>query len=148
MDNASMANIAEPKENDAAKKAAASRKTDGPRKSNSQAIAFKRLPTNPVTDKPGQTVTVYVDDQPVEMHPNDTAAAAVLTSGFGYGRTTTVSNSARAPYCMMGVCFECLVEIDGVPNRQSCLIPVRDGMSIRSQEGYAALAPQEVLHHE
>jgi predicted molibdopterin-dependent oxidoreductase YjgC len=36
---------------------------------------------------------------------------------------------------MMGVCFECLVEIDGVPNRQSCLIEVREGMRIRSQEG-------------
>ncbi|MNG28551.1 hypothetical protein D3C84_1138290 [compost metagenome] len=36
---------------------------------------------------------------------------------------------------MMGVCFECLVEIDGVPNRQGCLIEVADGMRIRSQEG-------------
>ncbi len=133
MDNASMANIAEPKENDAAKKAAASRKTDGPRKSNSQAIAFKRLPTNPVTDKPGQTVTVYVDDQPVEMHPNDTAAAAVLTSGLGYGRTTTVSNSPRAPYCMMGVCFECMLEIDGLENVQGCMTPVQEGMRIKRQ---------------
>ncbi len=36
---------------------------------------------------------------------------------------------------MMGVCFECLVTIDGVPNRQSCLIEVAEGMRIRSQEG-------------
>ena len=77
-----------------------------------------------------------------------TVAAALLSSGESRVRASPVSGKPRAPYCMMGVCFECLVEIDGVPNRQSCLIPVRDGMSIRSQEGYAALAPQEVLHHE
>ena len=38
----------------------------------------------------------------------------------------------------MGVCFECLVEIDGVPNQQACLVPVSEGMSVRRQEG----APQ------
>ena len=36
---------------------------------------------------------------------------------------------------MMGVCFECLVEIDGVANRQACLVAVEAGMKIRSQEG-------------
>jgi len=38
---------------------------------------------------------------------------------------------------MMGLCFECLVEIDGVPNRQSCQIPVQEGMQIRRQQGTA-----------
>jgi hypothetical protein len=42
---------------------------------------------------------------------------------------------------MMGACFECLVEIDGVPNRQSCLIEARDGMRIHSQEGARDLPP-------
>ena len=42
---------------------------------------------------------------------------------------------------MMGVCFECLVEIDGTPNCQSCLESVRGGMVIRSQEG-----ARQVLH--
>lgn len=36
---------------------------------------------------------------------------------------------------MMGVCFECLVEIDGIPNRQACMIPVREGMVVRRQKG-------------
>jgi len=38
----------------------------------------------------------------------------------------------------MGVCFDCLVEVDGVANRQGCLIPVRDGMRIRRQTGLSA----------
>jgi NADH dehydrogenase/NADH:ubiquinone oxidoreductase subunit G len=44
---------------------------------------------------------------------------------------------------MMGVCFDCLVEIDGVPNQQACLTAVREGMVIRWQDGKAAL---EQLH--
>jgi NADH dehydrogenase/NADH:ubiquinone oxidoreductase subunit G len=40
---------------------------------------------------------------------------------------------------MMGVCFECLVEIDDIPARQSCLITVQEGMVIRRQEGAASL---------
>jgi predicted molibdopterin-dependent oxidoreductase YjgC len=50
-------------------------------------------------------------------------------------RATPVSGSPRAPYCMMGVCFDCLMEIDGVPNRQACLVPVAEGMRIRRQQG-------------
>ena len=68
-------------------------------------------------------------------------AAALLATGVRRFRATPVSGAARAPYCMMGACFECLVEIDGVPSRQSCLIPVADGMRVRSQEGASDLPP-------
>ena len=61
------------------------------------------------------------------------AAAAVLAAGFDSIRETPVDRSERAPYCMMGVCFDCLAEIDGVANRQSCMIEVRPGMQISRQ---------------
>ena len=64
-------------------------------------------------------------------------AAALLAGGVHDFRSSVVSQTPRAPYCMMGVCFECLVEIDGVPARQSCLIQVQDGMQIRRQIGAA-----------
>jgi predicted molibdopterin-dependent oxidoreductase YjgC len=41
---------------------------------------------------------------------------------------------------MMGVCFECLVEIDGVPNRQGCMTPVREGMQVRRMNGARSVA--------
>jgi predicted molibdopterin-dependent oxidoreductase YjgC len=41
---------------------------------------------------------------------------------------------------MMGVCFECLLEIDGLQNRQACLTTVREGMKIRTQMGARMLA--------
>ena len=38
---------------------------------------------------------------------------------------------------MMGVCFECLMEIDGTPNQQACLVPVAENMRINRQLGKA-----------
>jgi predicted molibdopterin-dependent oxidoreductase YjgC len=90
---------------------------------------FKKLP-----EAETAAVTVTVDGQPLRVPASASAAAAVLLSG-GIARTTAVSGAPRAPYCMMGVCFDCLMEIDGVPNRQGCLVPVAEGMRIRVQRG-------------
>ena len=49
------------------------------------------------------------------------------------------SGEPRAPYCMMGVCFECLLVIDGEPSQQGCLVQVRPGMRIARQEGARGL---------
>ena len=62
-------------------------------------------------------------------------AAAMFANGVHSFRRTPMFNSSRAPYCMMGVCFDCLVEIDGVPNRQACQVPVAEGMQVRRQQG-------------
>jgi predicted molibdopterin-dependent oxidoreductase YjgC len=79
-------------------------------------------------------VTVMLDGDALRVPGNLTAAAVVLLHG-GVSRTTPVSGSPRAPYCMMGVCFDCLMEIDGMPNRQACLVTVAEGMRIRRQQG-------------
>ena len=50
-----------------------------------------------------------------------------------------VTCSPRGPYCMMGVCFDCLVEIDGRPNQQGCLVEVRAGMKVARQQGPRAV---------
>lgn len=83
----------------------------------------------------GRLITLTFDDQAFQVPSGLTVAAALLLAGVRQFRTSPVGGEARAPYCMMGVCFECLVEIDGVPSRQSCLIEAVDGMRIRSQQG-------------
>ena len=91
---------------------------------------YQRLP-----DVAGETVTITVDGAPVRANAGDTVAAALLAAGYDHCRTTPVSGAPRAPYCMMGVCFDCLVTIDGVGNRQGCLVRVRDGMAVALQRG-------------
>jgi hypothetical protein len=89
----------------------------------------------PRPDGPAATVEVEVEGRTVWVPEGASAAAAVLLAGLRSVRDTAVGGGERAPYCMMGVCFDCLAEIDGVPNRQSCLVEARPGMRIRRQRG-------------
>lgn len=75
------------------------------------------------------------DGRPMTARAGDTVAAALLANGVVACRETPVSNSPRGPYCMMGICFECLVIIDGIGNRQGCLVPLVEGMRIETQRG-------------
>jgi predicted molibdopterin-dependent oxidoreductase YjgC len=81
------------------------------------------------------TVEVFVEDAPIRVPAGASAAAAVLLAGAFRIRATPVTGAPRLPYCLMGVCFDCLAEIDGVPNRQACLVPVAPGMRIAVQHG-------------
>ena len=87
-------------------------------------------------------VEVFVDGVPVRVPEGASAAAAVLLAGAAAIRETPVSGTSRLPYCMMGVCFDCLAEIDGVANRQACMVPASPGMRISVQRGARrAIAP-------
>src|SRR5262249_56901192 len=86
---------------------------------------------------------VEIEGRTVRVPEGASAAAAVLLAGLGSLRDTPVSGSARAPYCMMGVCFDCLAEIDGVPNRQACSVKVRPGMRIRRHRGARDIDPHQ-----
>ncbi|MCV9907688.1 (2Fe-2S)-binding protein [Brucella sp. HL-2] len=87
------------------------------------------------TEKSIDTVAITFDGMPFEVGAGQTVAAALLAQGINALRKSVVGNQPRAPYCLMGVCFECLVQIDGVENRQACMTVVREGMSISSQTG-------------
>ena len=94
---------------------------------------FKTLP-----DAGAASVTVTINGRRFQAPQGSTAAAAVLLAGEMPTRTTPVTGAPRAPYCMMGVCFECLMEIDGVANQQACLVQVAEGMRINRQLGAVA----------
>jgi predicted molibdopterin-dependent oxidoreductase YjgC len=86
-----------------------------------------------------KTVTIRFEGKAMTVPAGVSVAAALLVGGVQDFRSSVVSQASRAPYCMMGVCFECLVEIDGVPARQSCIVTVQDGMRVRRQLGAASL---------
>jgi sarcosine oxidase subunit alpha len=92
---------------------------------------FQRLPP----DTAVRTITLTIDGRRVTAQEGDSVAAAMLAAGVPHCRTTPVSGVPRAPYCMMGVCFDCLVVVDGFGNRQGCLVPAREGMIVELQPG-------------
>ena len=89
---------------------------------------FARLP-----DAATARVTIVVDGRPVEASRGDSVAAALLGNGGSAFRSTEVTASPRGPYCMMGVCFDCLVTIDGRANVQACMVQVEEGMRVDTQ---------------
>jgi predicted molibdopterin-dependent oxidoreductase YjgC len=62
-------------------------------------------------------------------------AAALLAAGRRVWRYTTERGRPRGLFCGMGVCFDCLVEVDGRPNRRACQTAVAQGLSVRTQHG-------------
>lgn len=91
---------------------------------------FVRLP-----EAGGEHVGVTIDGVFFVARSTDSVAAALLAAGHLGCRTTAISGAPRGPYCMLGVCFECLVTIDGRANQQGCLVPVAPGMRIETQRG-------------
>lgn len=93
-------------------------------------------------DDPGaQALTLTMDGQPVQASPGETVAAVLLRQAQPASRTTPVHESPRAPYCMMGVCFDCLAIVDGVASTQTCLVTVREGMQVLRQMGRRSVQP-------
>jgi predicted molibdopterin-dependent oxidoreductase YjgC len=92
-------------------------------------------------------VTIDFENRRIEAMEGDSIAAALLNADVKSLRDTAVKATGRGPYCLMGVCFDCLVEIDGVPNRQACMIPVRHGMKVRRQTGAAKPLPVQPPGH-
>lgn len=92
-------------------------------------------PAIPIDSSPVETIEIEVNGEMVQVPRQHTIAAALLGAGVKIFRHTPVSGRPRGPLCMMGVCFECLVEIDGVPNQQACMREVEPGMRVRLQDG-------------
>lgn len=88
------------------------------------------------------TIRVTVAGQEVRVPQGASAAVAMLLAGTAAARETPVGGARRMPYCMMGICFDCLAEIDGTPNRQACMVPVREGMTIAPQRGARRVDPE------
>lgn len=86
-------------------------------------------------DSEARAVSIVVDGQAVPAAEDELLAAVLLRTPPFTARTTPVSSSPRAPYCLMGVCFDCLAVVDGVASVQTCLLPVRDGMRVERQAG-------------
>ncbi len=90
---------------------------------------------------PGPTVRIAFDGASRDVAAGQSVAAALLTAGVRVTRQTPVSGVPRTAYCMMGVCFDCLVVIDGRANRQACRVTVRDGMRVETHSGAPDIAP-------
>lgn len=76
---------------------------------------------------------IVVDGHERRVPADVTVAVALLGLGVQEFRTSA-RGEPRAPLCGMGICYECRVDIDGVADRRACLVPVADGLLVRTAE--------------
>ena len=82
--------------------------------------------------------TITWDGREIPARAGEPLAATLLAAGIASFRETAVSGAPRGPLCLMGSCFDCLVEVEGEPNRQACLVPVTPGLRVTPQHGARA----------
>lgn len=80
-------------------------------------------------------VRVWLDDSSLDLPKDMNLAAALLLVGVKNFRYTHVSGTPRAPFCMMGTCFECRVKVNGV-TRLACMLKVEKGLRIYRAGSY------------
>ena len=85
-------------------------------------------------------IQFLLDGVAVQCPEGLTVAAALLVLGRRATRITPRRVLPRALFCGMGVCFDCVLEIDGRTGVRSCTTLVRPGMRVATQSGASALS--------
>ena len=81
----------------------------------------------------GVTISITFDGNPVVACTGESLSAALCRAEIATCRLTAKAGAPRGYYCGMGVCFECLVEVDGVPGLRACRTTVKPGMRVRTE---------------
>jgi D-hydroxyproline dehydrogenase subunit gamma len=77
-------------------------------------------------------IVIHINGRRADVTAGMSVAAAIAQWRLPFRRS--VHGQWRAPLCGMGVCFECRVRIDGVAQQRACMVPVRDGMQVMTDD--------------
>lgn len=81
------------------------------------------------------TFDISFDGRSVPCQDGWTIGAALTAAGVRSWRTTRIAGRPRGLFCGIGVCFDCLVTVNGQPSVRACLAPARQGDDVRTQLG-------------
>jgi predicted molibdopterin-dependent oxidoreductase YjgC len=82
----------------------------------------------------GPEVRLTVDGRQIVARSGESVAAAMMADDVLELRLGP-DGAPRGLFCGMGVCFDCLVIVDGVPSTRACITFVTDGMAVQRQDG-------------
>lgn len=100
-----------------------------------------KQPYRLVRARPEPEFEISVDGTPVPAVPGQTIGAVLHGTGIRAWRATRVGGRPRGLFCGIGVCFDCLVTVNGNPSLRACLTEARPGDRVCTGEG-----GQAVLH--
>lgn len=81
----------------------------------------------------GEPFQIQVNGNGVTAYPGETIATVMLAEGWQMFRHTALSGEPRGPFCGMGLCFDCLVTVNGQPNVRACVTMARPGDNVERQ---------------
>lgn len=76
-----------------------------------------------------------LDDRPVPFVPGQSIGAALLAHEVTALRSTRGGGRSRGLFCGIGICFDCLVTVNGVANQRACQVLASDSLQVHTQEG-------------
>lgn len=81
-----------------------------------------------------EKVNFTVNGREVTAYKGETLLAALMASGYKHLKTSAVKKQPRGALCGMGVCFECIVTVNGIPNIRSCMTEIENNMKVEIDE--------------
>lgn len=79
-----------------------------------------------------QSVSFTFNGSAIECEEGQSISAALIAEDRRNLRSTRFGNEPRSIFCGIGICFDCVVAVNGVANQRSCLIEAREGMKVES----------------
>src|SRR5579859_3338796 len=79
--------------------------------------------------------TFRFEGRPISAYPGETIGAALMAAGIVTFRKTRRQKRPRGLFCGIGICFDCLVVVDGRPNQRACITAARPDMTVHIQIG-------------
>jgi hypothetical protein len=98
-------------------------------------VTSRRVTDDPVQPTAEAVDTIIVDGEPVPLRPGESVAACLLAADRPVLRTTRFAGRARGVFCGIGVCFDCLVTVNGVDGIRACLRVAQPGDDVRTGAG-------------
>ena len=83
----------------------------------------------------GEGFEIEVNGIPRQAFEGETVASVMLASRTRTLRKTRKAEEPRGLFCGIGVCYDCLVVVDGRANVRACMIRATLGMSVQTQVG-------------
>ncbi len=105
----------------------------------------RRIERHPVLEfRRGKEVTIFFEGKPIKAYEGESLVAAIYAAGYDVFKITSKHARPRAPFCMIGKCGSCMLEVDGEVVR-SCVTPVRDGMRVKRISGLPKLPSSDSM---
>lgn len=79
------------------------------------------------------SITITLDGRPVTGRCGQTVAGVMLAAGIQQWRRTSVGGTPRGVFCGIGVCFDCIVTVNGMRDVRACLRRAQDGDVVVAQ---------------